>query len=74
MEKTLNYSYLVPVPLEKEQRAYVSTADAAFLLNRQPQTLHKWACLENGPIRPLRVHGRLAWSVAQIKKLLNGDT
>lgn len=50
----------------------VNTAEAAKALNRVPQTLRKWACLENGPIRPIRINGRLAWSVAEIKRLLNG--
>ncbi|MDP2268092.1 MAG: DNA-binding protein, partial [Deltaproteobacteria bacterium] len=39
-------------------------------LNRKPQTLRGWACLENGPIRPLRINGRLAWSVLELKRLL----
>jgi hypothetical protein len=52
----------------------VSTAEAAFHLGRKPQTLRKWACFEDGPIRPVRINGRLAWPVAQIKQLLNkGD-
>lgn len=53
-------------------RQVVTTAEAAALLNREPQTLRKWACLENGPIRPIRINGRLAWDVADIKRLLNG--
>ncbi len=48
------------------------THEAAPLINRSPQTLRKWACLENGPIRPIRIHGRLAWRVADIQKLLAG--
>lgn len=47
----------------------VATADAAFYMNRRPQTLREWACFENGPLRPLRVCGRLAWPVAEIKRL-----
>jgi hypothetical protein len=31
-----------------EVRKAVSTAEAALLLNRKPQTLRKWACHENG--------------------------
>jgi len=65
-------SYRYTVPIEQEQRDTLGTADAAFHLNRQPQTLHKWACLENGPLRPVRINGRLAWAVADIKRLLNG--
>lgn len=53
-------------------RHAVTTADAAKALNRAPQTLRKWACLENGPIRPVRINGRLAWPLDQIAALLNG--
>ena len=57
-------------PLDSEARETVETAAAAYHLNRQPQTLRGWACLENGPIRPLRINGRLAWRVADLKRLL----
>lgn len=53
-------------------RCTLSTSDAAKALNRAPQTLRKWACLENGPIRPIRINGRLAWPVEEIARLLNG--
>ncbi len=58
------------VPLENLTRPAVTTREAAYYLNRSPQTLYIWACKEEGPIRPQRVHGRLAWSVAELKKLL----
>lgn len=51
----------------------ISTADAAIALNRAPQTLRKWACLESGPLRPVRINGRLAWSVEDIAALLRGE-
>ncbi len=57
-------------PLESVTRPGVSTEQAAFYFDRQPQTLRKWACLDNGPIRPRRVNGRLLWSVAEIRQLL----
>lgn len=57
-------------PLEMETRSVVDTATAAFHLNRRPQTLRMWACYEEGPIRPIRVNGRLAWPVAAIRRLL----
>ena len=60
-------SYL---PLERETRAAVDTDCAAFHLNRRPQTLRCWAAFESGPIRPLRINGRLAWPVAGLRKLL----
>ena len=50
----------------------VPTNTAATLLNRSAQTLRKWACLECGPIRPLRINGRLAWRIADIEALLQG--
>jgi len=48
------------------------TDKAAAVINRKPQTLRKWACLENGPINPIRINGRLAWRVADLEALLNG--
>lgn len=58
--------------IEHETRSHVGTACAAFWLNRNPQTLRGWASYENGPLRPTRINGRLAWSVATIRSLLNG--
>jgi hypothetical protein len=60
-------------PLEQEARSHVETACAAFHLMRKPQTMRAYACLENGPIRPIRINGRLAWPVAAIRALLNGE-
>lgn len=58
------------IPLEREARSHLPTPEAAHHLNRAQQTLRIWAMRENGPIRPIRVHGRLAWSVADLKRLL----
>ena len=57
-------------PLAHETRPAVDTAAAAHYLSRRPQTLRAWACLENGPLRPIRIMGRLAWNVADIRRLL----
>ena len=57
-------------PLELENRPTVPTEQAAYYLNRRPQTLRAWACLENGPLRPIRINGRLAWDLAKIRRLL----
>ena len=56
--------------LADEVREVVPTDCAAFHLNRRPQTLRLWACYETGPIRPVRVNGRLGWRVAEIRRLL----
>ncbi|QNA88687.1 helix-turn-helix domain-containing protein [Massilia sp. Dwa41.01b] len=60
------------IALAEEMRSAINTNEAAFHLGRSPQTLRKWACYEDGPLRPIRIHGRLAWPVAQIKELLKG--
>lgn len=57
------------VPLDRETRAGVETDCAAFHLNRRPQTLRGWACHEDGPLRPLRVNGRLMWPTAKLREL-----
>ena len=59
-------------PLQHETRTALNTNEAAHHLNRKNQTLRAWACLENGPIRPVRINGRLAWNVADIRNLLAG--
>ena len=58
--------------LSLETRTAIPTDAAAHHLNRAPQTLRKWACLENGPVRPIRINGRLAWRVSDLKALLDG--
>ena len=72
---TTSTSHSLPTfpPLEQVTRPTVPTDAAAYYLNRQPQTLRAWACLENGALRPLRISGRLAWRVSDIRALLNGE-
>ena len=58
-------------PLELVTNPTVPTDAAAYYLNRKPQTLRVWSVYESrGAIRPLRVNGRLAWPVSEIRKLL----
>lgn len=57
-------------PLDSVTRPAVDTAAAAYYLNRRPQTMRGWACFENGPLRPLRINGRLAWPVAELRRVL----
>lgn len=58
------------VPLHLETRSAIPTPEAAGHLCRSDQTLRLWACKENGPIRPLRINGRLMWKVADLRELL----
>ena len=57
-------------PITEETRSHVTTAQAAYHLNRAQQTLRGWACNEDGPLRPIRINSRFAWPVAEIKRLL----
>lgn len=57
--------------LELENRPTVPTEQAAYYLNRRPQTLRAWAMKSGtGPISCLRIHGRLAWKTDDIRRLL----
>ena len=67
--RAVNESQQFP-PLELVNRPTVPTEQAAYYLNRKPQTCRAWACLENGPIRPLRISGRLAWPVSELRRVL----
>lgn len=57
-------------PLEQVTRPTVPTDQAAYYLNRRPQTLRGHACKEGGPIRPIRINGRLAWPVSELRRVL----
>jgi hypothetical protein len=57
-------------PLALEPRAALPTPEAAAHLNRAQQTLRLWAMREDGPLRPLRINGRLAWPVAELRRVL----
>jgi predicted DNA-binding transcriptional regulator AlpA len=58
--------------LDDITRETVTTAEASYYLSRRPLTLRSWAAFENGPIRPVRINGRLAWRVADIRDALAG--
>lgn len=66
MQTDTQYTALV-----RENRTVIDTNAAAFHLGRKPQTLRKWACLEDGPLRPIRINGRLSWSVADILRIVS---
>ncbi len=56
--------------LESVTRPTVDTAAAAYYLNRRPQTLRCWAVYQDGAIKPIRISGRLAWPVSELKRVL----
>ena len=55
--------------LESITRPTVDTAAAAYYLNRRPQTMRCWA-MNQHPIRPLNINGRLAWPVSELRRVL----
>jgi hypothetical protein len=59
-----------PIPLALETRSALPTLEAAHHLNRAQQTLRLWAMRNDGPVKAMRIHGRLAWPVAEIKALM----
>lgn len=56
--------------LDSLNRPNVDTNAAAYYMDRRPQTLRGWACNEDGPIRPIRINGRLAWPVSELRRVL----
>ena len=64
------------LPLEQVTRPNLTTAEAAFYLNRRPQTLRAWACHENFPdgLRCRRIGGLLAWPTVEVKALAGVTT
>ncbi len=53
------------------RQTHVDTEQAAHYLLRRPQTLRAWACsADKGPLRAVRINGRLGWPVSELKRLL----
>lgn len=61
---------VVYTPIDQETRSHVGTQQAGYYLGRAAQTLRIWSCREDGPVRPIRVHGRLMWPMAGIRAAL----
>ena len=56
--------------LEDVSKPSLSTQEIAYYTGMAPQTWRKHACYETGPIRPVRLLGRLRWSTSQVRALL----
>ena len=63
----------VSIETSSNLKMFLTTGEAAEALNRAKQTMLLWACKESGPIRPVRINGRLAWRISDIERLLNGE-
>ena len=60
------------LPLEQVTKPNLTTAEAAYYLNRKPQTLRCWAVYQDGAVNPIRISGRLAWPVSELRRVLLG--
>lgn len=49
---------------------FLTTARAAEVLGRSPQTLRHWSSSGKGPVQPVRRFGRLAWPADRIREFL----
>jgi len=56
--------------LEEVATPAITTRAAAFYLSLEPQTLHRWACYDCGPIRPFRIGRSLRWRTSDVRELL----
>ncbi|WP_426116287.1 DNA-binding protein [Massilia sp. PWRC2] len=59
---------------KSEMPETLTTAAAAAAFNRKPHTLNRWAWTNTGPVKPVRINGRLAWPAAAIADVLRGVT
>jgi hypothetical protein len=55
-----------PLPIPE----FLTTARAAEVLGRSPQTLRRWSSTGQGPVQPVRRFGRLAWPADRIREFL----
>lgn len=70
-EATTPQQFAAPFPpLALVNKPNLTTAETAYYLNRREQTLRGWACKEDGPLRPMRISGRLAWPVSELRRVL----
>jgi hypothetical protein len=58
-------------PLETLTQPHLTTEQAAFYLNRAPQTLRHWACMGDGLIVPHRIGRMLAWPTSEVRRFVS---
>lgn len=58
-------------PISEVTRSILTTEEAAFYLNRKPQTLRIWAMKKSkAPIKPVNIFGRLGWKTDEVRSLI----
>lgn len=49
-------------------KPFLTTKEAAFYLCLSEHTLYTWKRLNRGPIKPLKVKGRIYWPTFEVKR------
>lgn len=58
-------------PLHLVTKPTLTTEEAAFYLNRKPQTLRGWSMdSTSSPIKPISIAGRNAWRTEDVRRLM----
>ena len=60
-------------PISKVTAPTVGADQAAFYLNRKPETLRKYAKMETPPIKPVKYGRQYLFRVADIKAIVGAD-
>ena len=72
---TGQHQFIPPFPpLELVSKPTLTTAELAYYFDRRPQTLRGWACHKDGPLKPRRINGVLAWPTDRAKALLGANS
>lgn len=58
--------------IEDLQREVASNKEAADYLGVKISTLYNWSSTGKGPIKPVRIGGKLGWRIADLKALVAG--
>ncbi|AMK75404.1 MULTISPECIES: helix-turn-helix transcriptional regulator [Methylomonas] len=59
--------------IEDLQREVASNEEAAAYLGVKVSTLYNWSSTGNGPIKPVKIGGKLRWRIADLKALVAGS-
>jgi len=57
----------------RDGKCVLTTREAAQALGMHPQTLRDWSASGSGPIRPVKIGGRLGWPVEEVSQLVGAD-
>ncbi len=58
--------------IEDLQREVATNEEAARYLDVKVSTLYKWSSSGKGPIKPVKIGGKLRWRVSDLKALVAG--